>query len=175
MRELLHERQDNPAKAANPVFLVIDDLARLRDLRKADDDLRLRRLRFERPGNAFADENPRRTAARWAGRGHPHDPLDRRVDHAGAFNEPSGELNEFGTIVIFQTTAAEGPHFLDHVAASRLNHLGHAGTSIRKRNNQDHPYCPGRTGALALPGQTRSGTGPPTEIDIPVLRFTAQP
>ncbi|MBI1324937.1 AAA family ATPase [bacterium] len=120
LREMLHDRQDNPAKAAKPVFLVINDLARLRDLRKSDDDYGF--------GGFGSSDRETPSPTKILGellRDGPvvgiHTILWTDGSITLGHSTDRSALNEFGTIVIFQTTAAESTHFLDHVAASRLD------------------------------------------------------
>ncbi len=120
LREMLHERQDNPAKAAKPVFLVINDLARLRDLRKSDDA-------YGFGGFGSSDKeapSPTKILSEILRDGPVvgiHTILWTDGSITLGHSTDRSALNEFGTIVIFQTTAAESTHFLDHVAASRLD------------------------------------------------------
>ncbi len=116
----LHRRQDDPASATNPIFFFVNDLARLRDLRKSDDDYGF--------GGFGSGEDAAPSPTKILGellRDGPvvgiHTILWTDGSISLGHSTDRSALNEFGTIVIFQTTAAESTHFLDHVAASRLD------------------------------------------------------
>jgi hypothetical protein len=120
LREDLRDRQDNSSKAADPVFLIIADLARLRDLRKSEDD-------FGFGGFGSGDSSPPSPTKMLAEilRDGPSVGIHTILwtDGAISFGHSTDRtaVNEFGTLVIFQTNASESTHFLDNVAASRLD------------------------------------------------------
>jgi|GEM_PF-2033248 len=120
LRKQLHQRQDDPASARQPVFLLVNDLALLRDLRKSEDDFGF--------GGFGSSENGVPSPTKILGellRDGPvvgiHTILWTDGSITLGHSTDRSALNEFGTIVIFQTTAAESTHFLDHVAASRID------------------------------------------------------
>ena len=120
LRETLHARQDTPGIEAEPIFLILSDLARLRDLRKSDDDFGF--------GGFGAGESetpsPTKMLAEVLRDGaavgiHTILCTDSSVTFGHATDRSA--LNEFGTLIIFQTTPAESTHFLDNVSATRLD------------------------------------------------------
>jgi energy-coupling factor transporter ATP-binding protein EcfA2 len=120
LRDTLHQRQDDPSLSAKPVFLIVNDLARLRDLRKSDDD-----YGFGGFGSSERETpSPTKVLAELLRDGPAvgiHTILWTDGSISLGHSTDRSALNEFGTIVIYQTTAAESTHFLDHVAASRLD------------------------------------------------------
>lgn len=113
----LARRKENPGDTPSPIFLVIDDLSRFRDLRRSDDDFGFGGFDRDREPSAaqrFAEllkEGPALgihaivwcdsygNADRWLGR---------------------ALIREFEMRVVFQMSATDSSHLLDSPAASRL-------------------------------------------------------
>jgi hypothetical protein len=118
--ETLHARQDDGTKAIEPILFVVSDIARLRELRKSDDDYGF---------GGFGSSTPAPpSATKMLGeilRDGPSVGIHTIMWTDGSISlqhtTERSALNEFGTIVIFQTTAGESTHFLDNVSASKLD------------------------------------------------------
>ncbi|MFM1801004.1 MAG: hypothetical protein RJA81_356, partial [Planctomycetota bacterium] len=115
----LRSRQDDPPKAICPIIIVMSDIARLRDLRKSDDDYGFGGF----GGGEPAPPSPLKMLSEILREGpsvaiHTILWADGSVSMQNATDRTA--MNEFGTMVVFQTTAADSTHFLDNVAASRL-------------------------------------------------------
>jgi len=118
--ETLHVRQDDGTKAIEPILFVVSDIARLRELRKSDDDYGF---------GGFGSSTPAPpSATKMLGeilRDGPSVGIHTIMWTDGSISlqhtTERSALNEFGTIVIFQTTAGESTHFLDNVSASKLD------------------------------------------------------
>jgi hypothetical protein len=110
-------RRQQEAGAAPPIFLLIDDLSRFRDLRKSDDDFGFGGFDREKavsPGQQFAEilrEGPAVGvhAIVWC---DSYNNADRW------FSRQS--LREFEMRVVFQMSAADSSNLIDSPAASRL-------------------------------------------------------
>ena len=120
--ENLHARQDDPQQALTPLLFMVNDIARLRDLRKSDDDFGS----FGGFGSSSTPAPP--SATKMLGeilRDGPavgiHTVLWTDGSVSLQHTTERTALNEFGTLVVFQTTAGESTHFLDNVSASRLD------------------------------------------------------
>ena len=118
--ETLHVRQDDGTKAIDPILFVVSDIARLRELRKSDDDYGF---------GGFGSSTPAPpSATKMLGeilRDGPSVGIHTIMWTDGSISlqhtTERSALNEFGTIVIFQTTAGESTHFLDNISASKLD------------------------------------------------------
>lgn len=115
----LHARQDDHSKAENPIVFVVSDIARLRELRKSDDDYGFGGF----GGSAPVAPSPTKMLSEIL-RDGPAVGIHTVLWTDGAVSMQNtterNVINEFGTIVIFQSTAADSTHFLDSVAATRL-------------------------------------------------------
>ena len=115
----LHDRQDDPGKAGAPLILVINDIARLRDLRKSDDDYGFGGF----GGGAPPAPSPTKMVYEILRDGpavgiHTIFWTDSAISMQNCSERNS--MNEFGTIIVYQTTAADSTHFLDNAAATKL-------------------------------------------------------
>jgi len=118
--ENLHARQDDPQQALTPLLFMLNDIARLRDLRKSDDDFGF---------GGFGSSTPAPpSATKMLGeilRDGPAVGIHTILWTDGSVSlqhtTERTALNEFGTLIVFQTTAGESTHFLDNVSASRLD------------------------------------------------------
>lgn len=118
--ENLHARQDDAEKAATPMVFMINDIARLRDLRKSDDDYGFGGF----GGGTPAPPSPTKMLGEILRDGPAvgiHTVLWTDGSVSLQHTTERTALNEFGTLVMFQTTAGESTHFLDNVAASRID------------------------------------------------------
>ena len=115
----LHARQDDPSVADTPLILVINDISRLRDLRKSDDDYGFGGF----GGGAPTPPSVTKMVYEILRDGPPvgiHTIFwtDSAISMQNCTERNA--INEFGTIVIYQTTAADSTHFLDNNGATRL-------------------------------------------------------
>ncbi|MFM7591234.1 MAG: FtsK/SpoIIIE domain-containing protein [Isosphaeraceae bacterium] len=115
----LHARQDDPSAAETPLVFVINDIARLRDLRKSDDDYGFGGF----GGGAPAPPSTTKMVYEILRDGPPvgiHTIFwtDSAISMQNCTERNA--INEFGTIVIYQTTAADSTHFLDNNGATKL-------------------------------------------------------
>ncbi len=115
----LHARQDDPAAAETPLIVVINDISRLRDLRKSDDDYGFGGF----GGGAPVPPSVSKMLNEILRDGPPvgiHTIFwtDSALSMQNCTERTA--INEFGTIVIYQTTAADSTHFLDNNGATRL-------------------------------------------------------
>ena len=118
--ETLHLRQDDPTKAVEPVLFVVSDIARLRDLRKSDDDYGFGGFGSSSPAPPSATKMLAEILRDGPSVGI-HTFLWTDGSISLQHSTERSALNEFGTIVMFQTTAGESTHFLDNVSASKLD------------------------------------------------------
>lgn len=110
----LAERQESPDAAAVPIYLVVFDLARFRDLRKSDDDFSFSREEKPNPAKQFATllrEGPALGihVLVWC---DTWNNLTRSLDR--------GALREFEQRVLFQMNQADSSNLIDSPAASKL-------------------------------------------------------